>query len=98
MLKPKRTKIIKVGNLTFRKRLRKPTMEEKIDNKKTRQYHKLHKNELKQKAKIARQKIKRNPKLMRTLALKRLANKIIRTKKVSPAEAVRLAKLKLGKK
>jgi hypothetical protein len=87
----KRTKLVRVGKLTFRKKVRKATKEEKIDNKKSKIYYRQHKANSQRKAKLRLQKIERNPAKDRLLKIRRLALQYVKTKKIPLSQAVRLA-------
>jgi len=89
--KVKRTKEFKIGGITIRKRVRKATPDERIDNKKSREYYRRNKARIKLKAKLRKQKIEHNPRLKREGKLRKLIEQNLR-KGLTPNDALIKAK------
>lgn len=96
MLRP-RTKVIKVGTLTFRKKLRNPTSAEKAENKKERLYYRKNKSKIKRAAAIRAKKIERTPKLKLAKQLRNSAKRLMKEGK-SPSAAVNTVKRRMATK
>lgn len=90
---PKRTKKVKVGGLTFVKKLRPPTPQEKLLNKKSRLYYRQNKAKIKRAEKLRAMKVAHNPKLEHALNLKRAVRDLVK-KGHSLVDAVRIVKSK----
>lgn len=88
--KKTRTKLIRVGKILLRKKVRKANAEERMDNKEGRAYYKRNKAKLRRQAKLRQQKIDRNPRLKAAQQLRQKVQRLIRSGK-TPQEALRLA-------
>lgn len=92
-----RTRLVKVGGLSFMKKVRKANPEEKIDNKKERLYYHRNKAKIARQAKLRKAKLERNPRAIRLLEIKQAALKMAKQFKMPLAQAVRAAKSKMTK-
>jgi hypothetical protein len=84
----KRTRTVKVGKLTFQKRIRPPNAAERIENKESRRYYKLNKTKIKHQAKVRKMKVERNPIAKAALEFKQKVENLVRTKKLTIPKAI----------
>ena len=94
----KRTRVQKIGGLTFHKRVRKANSEERAENRKNKLYRMHNKAKLERQAKLRAIKLQHNPRALKKLKFKHEVEALARKKKIPIAEAMRLVRQKAREK
>lgn len=90
----KRTRVIKVGGMTFHKKVRKANAKEKLENKEHRLQYKRNKAKIKRREKLRELKLKHNPKLLAKIKFRQEVLEYAKRHKVSIPTAVHFIKNK----